>query len=85
MNSTSSQNNANHRRVWHPCHTHATLLVGAAVPAAPTKQTLHQHYNPPTEFTEFTESSGGEEPPTDFADAHRFFFSANNFFVLRSV
>ena len=64
------------------CHTHATLLGGAAVSAAPTKQTLRQHYNPPTEFTEFTESSGGEEPPTDFADAHRFFFSANNFFVL---
>ena len=69
-----------------PSHRHhATLLGGAAVSAAPTKQTLHQHYNPPTEFTEFTESSGGEEPPTDFADAHRFFFSANNFFVLRSV
>ena len=25
----------------------------------------------PTEFTEFTEASGGEEPPTDFTDAHR--------------
>ena len=29
---------------------------------------VHQHCNPPTEFTEFTEASGGEEPPTD---AHR--------------
>ena len=27
--------------------------------------------NPPTEFTEFTEISGGEYSPTDFADAHR--------------
>ena len=32
---------------------------------------MHQHCNPPTEFTEFTEASGVEEPPTDFTDAHR--------------
>jgi hypothetical protein len=25
------------RRVWHPCHTHATLPGGAAVSAAPTE------------------------------------------------
>ena len=25
----------------------------------------------PTDFTEYTEASGGEEPPTDFTDAHR--------------
>ena len=37
-----------------------------------TNQALvHQHCNPPTEFTEFTEASGVEEPPTDFTDAHR--------------
>ena len=29
------------RRVWHPCHTHAALPGGAAVSAAPTKQTSH--------------------------------------------
>ena len=29
--------------------------------------------SPPTEFTEFTEVSGGEEPPTDCTDAHRWF------------
>ena len=34
---------------------------------------VHQHCNPPTESTEFTETSGREEPPTDFTDAHRFF------------
>ena len=27
--------------------------------------------SPPTEFTEFTEVSGGEYPPTDFTDFHR--------------
>ena len=27
--------------------------------------------SPPTEFTEFTEFSGGEYPPTDFTDFHR--------------
>ena len=27
--------------------------------------------NSPTEFTEFTEASSVEEPPTDFTDAHR--------------
>ena len=32
---------------------------------------VHQHCNPPTESTEHTEASGGEEPPTDFTDAHR--------------
>ena len=26
---------------------------------------------PPTEFTDFTETNGVEEPPTDFTDAHR--------------
>ena len=25
----------------------------------------------PTDFTEYTEASGGEEPPADFTDAHR--------------
>mgnify|MGYP007039076087 FL=1 len=37
--------------------------------------------SPPTELTEFTEASGGEEPPTDFTDVHRFFFSASRFCV----
>ena len=32
---------------------------------------VHQHCNPPTEFTEHTEAFGVEEPPTDFTDAHR--------------
>ena len=37
----------------------------------------------PTDFTEYTEASGGEEPPTDFTDVHRFFFSASRFCVFR--
>ena len=53
------------------CHTHAALPGGAAVSAATTRAIVHQHCNPPTEFTEFTEASGVEEPPTDFTDAHR--------------
>ena len=40
---------------------------GAAVPAAPTKQSYL-----PTDFTEFTDFSGGEYSPTDFTDTHRF-------------
>ena len=58
------------RRVWHSCHTHATLLGGAAVPAAPTKHSC-TNINYPTEFTEFTEASGRGYSPTDFTDAHR--------------
>ena len=46
------------------------LSGGAAVPAAPTKHSC-TNINYPTEFTEFTETSGREEPPTDFTDAHR--------------
>ena len=42
-------------------------LGGYGIPAIPTPPSA----NPPTEFTEFTEISGVEEPPTDFADAHR--------------
>ena len=37
----------------------------------------------PTDFTEYTEASGVEEPPTDFTDVHRFFFSASRFCVFR--
>ena len=37
----------------------------------------------PTDFTEYTEASGGEEPPTDCTDVHRFFFSASRFCVFR--
>ena len=37
----------------------------------------------PTDFTEYTEASGGEYPPTDFTDVHRFFFSASRFCVFR--
>ena len=39
--------------------------------------------SPPTDFTEYTEASGGEESPTDFTDVHRFFFSASRFCVFR--
>ena len=42
-------------------------LGGYGILAIPTPPSA----NPPTEFTEFTEISGVEEPPTDFADAHR--------------
>ena len=63
--------------------SHRMHLGGYGIPAIPTPPSA----NPPTEFTEFTEVSGGEyspteftefteisgveEPPTDFADAHR--------------
>ena len=30
------------------------------------------------------EASGGEEPPADFTDVHRFFFSASRFCVFRA-
>ena len=43
------------------------LSGGAAVPAAPTKQSY-----PPTDFTEFTEFSGCVYSPTDFTDTHIF-------------
>ena len=36
-------------------------------PAIPTPPSA----NPPTEFTEFTETSGARYSPTDFTDAHR--------------
>ena len=49
------------------CHTHAALSGGAAVSAAPTKQTIY----PPTEHAEFTEFSGCVYSPTDFTDVHR--------------
>ena len=39
--------------------------------------------SPPTDFTEFTEASGGGYSPTDFTDVHRFFFSASRFCVFR--
>ena len=35
------------------------------------KAIVHQHYNSPTDCTEPTEPSGGEEPPTDCTDMHR--------------
>ncbi len=37
----------------------------------------------PTDFTEYTEASGGEEPPTDFTDVHRFLFPTSCFCVFR--
>ena len=82
-------------------------LGGYGIPAIPTppSEFLPQNHSkfvcasPPTEFTEFTEVSGGgysptdfteyteasgvEEPPTDFTDVHRFFFSASRFCVFR--
>ena len=39
--------------------------------------------SPPTEFTEYTEVSGGGYSPTDFTDVRRFFFSASRFCVFR--
>ena len=57
------------------CEIRGRLLIGvlsggAAVPAAPTKHSC-TNMNYPTEFTEFTETSGREELPTDFTDAQR--------------
>ena len=43
------------------------FVGGYGIPAIPTPPSA----NPPTEFTEHTEASGIEEPPTDFTDAHR--------------
>ena len=45
--------------------TDAHRLGGYGIPAIPTPPSA----NPPTEFTEFTEVSGGEYSPTDFTDA----------------
>ena len=63
-------------------------LRGCSSPCCTDQALVHQHCNPPTESTEFTETSGREEPPTefteftevsgrgysptDFTDAHRF-------------
>ena len=82
------------RRVWHPCHTHAALRIPSIEPTPSlftqvlpqisqmrTEALLAQ--GPPTEFTEFTEVSSGGYSPTDFTDAHRFFFSASRFCVFR--
>ena len=44
---------------------------GCSCPSCTNQALVHQHCNPPTESTEFTETSGREEPPTDFTDAHR--------------
>ena len=158
----SCTNNANYRRVWHPCHTHAALQIPSTEPipslfaqvfpqnsqnsqkflaedilprisqntqkllaekslprisqmytdfssppevsvcsvnsfhrthskfacaSPPTEFTEYTEASgggySPTEFTEFTEASGGEEPPTDFTDVHRFFFSASRFCIFR--
>ena len=60
-----------HRSFWRRIFSHGFhrfhRLGGYGIPAIPTPPSA----NPPTEFTEFTEISGVEEPPTDFADAHR--------------
>ena len=54
------------RRVWHPCHTHATLW------SPPTEFTEFTEASgrgfSPTEFTEFTEVSGRGFSPTDFTE-----------------
>ena len=47
--------------------TNRAIVGGYGIPAIPTPPSAI----PPTEFTEFTEVSVGEEPPTDFTDAHR--------------
>ena len=51
-------------------YPHSALPLARAR-SAPTEQYTHQHYNPPTDCTEFTETTGGEYSPTDCTDFHR--------------
>ena len=44
---------------------------GCSCPSCTNQALVHQHCNPPTEFTDFTEVSGCVYSPTDFTDAHR--------------
>ena len=60
-----------HRSFWRKIFSHrfrrCTQIRRVWHPAIPTPPSA----NSPTEFAEPTEISGVEEPPTDFADAHR--------------
>ena len=71
------------RRVWHPCHTHAALRIPSTEPIpslfaqvlprnSRNSQKLQAEDILPRISQIFTEASGGEEPPTDFTDVHRF-------------
>ncbi len=71
------------RRVWHPCHTHAALRIPSTEPIpslfaqvlprnSRNSQKLQAEDILPRISQIFTEASGGEEPPTDFTDAHGF-------------
>ena len=71
------------RRVWHPCHTHATLRIPSTEPIpslfaqvlpqnSQNSQKLQAEDILPRISQMLTEVSGGEEPPTDFTDVHRF-------------
>ena len=71
------------RRVWHPCHTHAALRIPSAEPTpslfaqilpqnSQNSQKLQAEDILPRISQMLTEASGGEEPPTDFTDVHRF-------------
>ena len=82
------------RRVWHSCHTHAALQIPSTEPTlsllaqvlpqnSQNTQKLQAEDILPRISQMYTESSGGEEPPTDFTDVHRFFFSASRFCVFR--
>ena len=61
-----------HRSFWQrkpPTDRHRCAQIRRVWhPAIPTPPSD----NPPTEFTEFIEASGREEPPTDFTDIHRY-------------
>jgi hypothetical protein len=50
---------------------HITNVRGHGIPPCPLCVFPPGDACSPTEFTEFTEISGVEEPPTDFTDAHR--------------
>ena len=71
------------RRVWHSCHTHAALRIPSIEPTpslltqvlprnSRNSQKLQAEDILPRISQMLTEVSGGEEPPTDFTDVHRF-------------
>ena len=58
------------RRVWHPCHTHATLPGGAAVSAAPTEHSCTNIAILPRNSRN-TQNLLAVYSPTDCTDFHR--------------
>ena len=54
------------------CSLRGCTCLRSALPPARARSAPSNHTYPPTDFTEFTDFSGGEYSPTDFTDIHRF-------------